>query len=356
MKTKGYPIDREIVNLKDLDLDQLENLVTGLGEKKYRARQLAKWLFQKGASTFAEMTDLPLYFRQRLQEVACAAGVGIIKKQVSQQDSTRKYLFSLADGNAVEGVLMLYKHGLTACVSTQVGCRMGCRLCASGLEGLVRNLGPGEIYDQVVAMQKDAGRRVSNVVLMGSGEPLDNYDNVISFIKKVSAPYGLNIGLRHITLSTCGLVPRIWQLGREKMPLTLAISLHAPNNELRNRLVPVNKKYPLEELLPACKAYAGLTGRRVTFEYALVADFNDLPSHAKELAHELKDIFCLVNLIPANPVPELGVSRSPAGRVTEFKTVLERHGITVTIRRELGTDIDAACGQLRRRVFSPKRK
>lgn len=336
---------------KDLNLEQLEELMEQLGEKKFRAGQLAKWLFQRGVSSFDEMTDLPVDLRSRLKAMGSAGGLAIIKKQVSMQDDTRKYLFGLGDGNAVEGVLMTYKHGLTACVSSQIGCRMGCKFCASGLEGLVRNLRPGEIYDQVLAMQRDTGKRIGNIVLMGSGEPLDNYVNVISFIKKITSSYGLNIGSRHITLSTCGLVPQIKKLSGENIPITLAVSLHAPNDDLRNLLVPINNKYSLSELLPACRDYAGVTGRRVTFEYALISNFNDSPELARELAQKLKDMLCLVNLIPANPVPERGIQRSAKPVVTRFKNILEGQGINVTVRRELGADIDAACGQLRRRVM-----
>lgn len=348
-----FSISNKEIYFKDLNLIQLEKLMGKLGEKKYRAKQVARWLFQKGASSFDEMTDLPLDLRARLKEIGTPGGLTIIKRQVSK-DGTCKYLFGLDDGNAVEGVLMVYKYGLTACVSTQVGCRMGCKLCASGLEGLVRNLRPGEIYDQVTTMQNDVQKRVGNVVLMGSGEPLDNYDNVIDFIKKITAQYGLNIGYRHITLSTCGLVPQIKRLGKEKIPITLAISLHAPYDDLRDTLVPVNKKYPLDELLQACRQYVELTGRRVTFEYALINNVNDSPVHAKELARKLKNMLCLVNLIPANPVPERGIKKSPRERVARFKAVLEGCGINVTVRRGLGADINAACGQLRRSVLGQR--
>ena len=344
------------INFKDLTLGQLEELMLELGKQKFRAKQIYKWLFQRGASSWEEMTDLPVDLRMRLKSMGNAGGLSIIKKQLSTQDGTRKYLFGLHDGNAVEGVLMAYRHGLTACVSTQVGCRMACRLCASSIEGLVRNLSCGEIYDQVLEMQKDINNRIGNIVLMGSGEPLDNYRNVISFLKKINAVEGLNIGYRHITLSTCGIVPRIQSLGKEGIPITLAVSLHAPNNRLRDSLVPINKKYPLEELLPACRDYAGKTGRRVTFEYAIINKINDSPLLAKELAQNLKNMPCLVNLIPANPVPERNIERPSKVGVNRFKSILEQNGINVTVRRELGTDIDAACGQLRRRVLGGKSK
>lgn len=352
----AFTISAKDIYFKDLNLEQLKELMVELGEKKFRAEQVAKWLFQRGVNSFDDMTDLPVELRSRLRAMGCPGGLSIIKKQVSRRDNTRKYLFGLHDGNAVEGVLMTYRHGLTACVSSQVGCRMACRFCASGLEGLVRNLRPGEIYDQVMVMQKDIGERIGNIVLMGSGEPLDNYDNVIAFIRKINAEYGLNIGYRHITLSTCGLVPQIKKLSTEKMPVTLAVSLHAPNNNLRNLLVPVNRKYSLDELLPACQHYAGVTGRRVTFEYALIGEVNDSQELARELAQKLKDMLCLVNLIPANPVPERGIKRSSKNAVTRFKKILEDSGINVTVRRELGADIDAACGQLRRRVLNRQGK
>lgn len=350
-KTAGT-ISGKPIYFKDLDLKQLEELMEEMGEKKFRAQQIAKWLFQRGVSSFEEMTDLSLGLRSQLQATGSPGGLGIIKKQVSSQDSTCKYLFKLDDGHAVEGVLMAYRHGFTACVSSQVGCRMGCKFCASGLDGLVRNLRPGEIYDQVLAMQKDTGHRVGNIVLMGSGEPLDNYENVLAFIRKVTSNYGLNIGSRHITLSTCGLVPQIKRLGAENIPITLAVSLHAPNNDLRDMLVPINRKYPLDKLLPVCRGYAETTGRRVTFEYALIAGVNDTAELAGELASRLKMMpLCMVNLIPANPVPERGIKRSPKNVVINFKNILLGQGINVTVRRELGADIDAACGQLRRRVI-----
>ncbi len=344
------------INFKDMTLGQLEELMLELCEQKFRAKQVYKWLFQRGVSSWEEMTDLPVDLRMRLKSMGNAGGLSVINKQLSTQDGTRKYLFGLHDGNAVEGVLMSYRHGLTACVSTQVGCRMACRLCASSIEGLVRNLSCGEIYDQVLVMQRDIGERIGNIVLMGSGEPLDNYRNVISFLKKINALEGLNIGYRHITLSTCGLVPQIQNLGKEGIPITLAVSLHAPNDGLRDFLVPINKKYPLEELLPACREYAGKTGRRVTFEYALISKINDSPHLAKELAQNLKNMPCLVNLIPANPVPERNIERPSKVGVNRFKSILEQNGINVTVRRELGTDIDAACGQLRRRVLAGKSK
>lgn len=339
------------VNLKDLTLPQLENFITGLGAEKYRAKQVAEWIFKKGAASFREMTNLPNDFRELLENMSWISRPEIVTRQKSKRGDTVKYLFGLADGQAVESVLMKHDYGHSACVSTQVGCRYGCRLCASGLDGFIRNLSAGEIYDQVLAIQQDSGRRVSHVVLMGSGEPLDNYDATLTFIKNIAAPYGLNIGYRRITLSTCGLVPGIRKLAKEGLPLTLAVSLHAPNDKDRDLLMPVNKKYPLKDLIPACRDYARDTGRRVTFEYALIAGVNDSREHATELAGLLTGVLCHVNLIPANPVLERDVEPPARQQVELFKTVVEKRGITATVRREFGADISAACGQLRRRVL-----
>lgn len=342
------------VNLKDFTLPELEKCLYDLGAEKYRAKQVAEWVFQKGAASFQEMTNLSRDLRERLDAAARVGRPHILARQVSKRGDTVKYLFGLHDGQAVESVLMKHNYGNSACVSTQVGCRMGCRLCASGLEGLVRDLSPGEIYDQVLGIQQDTGERVSHVVIMGSGEPLDNYGATLTFIKNIAAPYGLNISCRHITVSTCGLVPGIRELAGEKLALTLAVSLHAPNDHLRDTLVPVNKKYPLRELMAACRDYARETGRRVTFEYALLAGVNDSKEQAVELGRLLSGMLCHVNLIPANPVPERGVEPPSRERVDLFKRTVEKQGIATTVRRELGADIDAACGQLRRRIMGRK--
>ncbi|MDD4169072.1 MAG: 23S rRNA (adenine(2503)-C(2))-methyltransferase RlmN [Desulfotomaculaceae bacterium] len=340
------------INLKDLTLPELVVLSQKLGTEQYRATQIARWVFQKGAGSFDEMTNLPQGFRSRLALVAVTGHLKILAKQVSRTGDAIKYLFKMDDGQAVESVLMKHSYGNSVCVSTQVGCRMGCRLCASGLEGLVRNLSPGEIYGQVLGIQKDYGERVSHVVIMGSGEPLDNYGATLTFIKNVTASHGLNIGQRHITVSTCGLAPRIKELAREKLAITLAVSLHAPDDYLRDTLVPVNKKYPLRELMQACRDYAVHTGRRVTFEYALLDGLNDSQEHAAKLGRLLLGMLCHVNLIPVNPVPERCIRPPSKQQVKFFQNTLVKMGVAATIRRGLGADIDAACGQLRRRIMN----
>ncbi|MBM7855743.1 23S rRNA (adenine2503-C2)-methyltransferase [Desulfohalotomaculum tongense] len=339
------------VNLMDLTLEQMKEFLINIGEEPYRGKQLCQWVLQKGVKDFNAMTNISKALRQKLERLAALGGVNILARQESAGGDTVKYLFQFPDGQAVESVLMKHSYGRTACVSTQVGCRMGCRFCASTIEGMVRNLKAGEIYDQVLAIQRDTGERVSHVVLMGSGEPLDNYDNAVQFIKNVTAPYGLNISYRHITLSTCGIVPGIKKLAREKMPITLAVSLHAPNDRLRNQLMPINRRYPLGQLIPACREYAQVTGRRITFEYSLIKDVNDRAEHASELGELLKHISCHVNLIPVNPVRERGFNRTPQEQVNRFKNILAERGINATVRKEMGTDIDAACGQLRRKTM-----
>ncbi|MFZ5646542.1 MAG: 23S rRNA (adenine(2503)-C(2))-methyltransferase RlmN [Bacillota bacterium] len=339
-----------IINLKDYTPQELEEIFRGLGEPPYRARQVADWVFRKGVRSFSEMTNLPETLKYRLESIADPGNVVILKKQVSSRGDTVKYLFGLNDGQAVESVLMKHQYGRSVCISTQAGCRMGCALCASTLGGKVRDLSPGEMYDQVLAVQGDSGQRVSHIVLMGSGEPLDNYDNTIKFLVNITSGYGLNIGFRHITLSTCGIVPRIRQLAEEGFPLTLAVSLHAADNELRNRLVPLNRKYPLEDLMEACRFYYRRTGRRITFEYALMAGVNDSPAQAGKLARLISGMPGHVNLIPYNPVGERGFKRPSPEAIKKFRAVLERSGVEATVRRELGGDIDAACGQLRRRM------
>ena len=336
-----------MTDIKSLDLEELTEYIEDLGEKKFRAKQIYKWLHQDFVTGFDEMTNIPKDLRDRLKEDACIYVVKPVKVMVSELDGTRKYLYELNDGNIIESVLMKYHHGNSVCISTQVGCRMGCRFCASTLDGLERQLTPSEMLDEVYRIQKDIGERVSNIVLMGSGEPLDNYDNVIKFIKLISDENGLNISGRNITLSTCGIVPMIRRLADEKMQLTLAISLHASDDDTRRKLMPVANKYTIEELLDACRYFFQTTGRRITFEYSLVSGINDTESEAKKLGGLLNDINCHVNLIPVNPIKERDFKQSVKKDVEKFKNVLEKYKINVTIRREMGSDIDAACGQLR---------
>ncbi|MTI79805.1 MAG: 23S rRNA (adenine(2503)-C(2))-methyltransferase RlmN [Firmicutes bacterium] len=339
------------VNLTDLDVAEMENLLLCMGEKPFRGRQICQWVLQKGVKEFNQMSNISKDLRQKLQQATKLGGLNILARQQSDDGNTIKYLFEFPDGEAVESVLMKHSYGRSACVSTQVGCRMGCRFCASTLEGMVRNLTAGEIYDQVLGIQHDTGERVSHVVLMGSGEPLDNYHNTIKFIKNITAPYGLQISVRHITLSTCGIVPGIKQLAQEKMQITLAVSLHAPNDQLRDQIMPINRKYPLGQLIPACKQYAEHTGRRVTFEYSLMRGVNDREDHAVELGELLRGMLCHVNLIPVNPVKEREYDRTSREQIDKFKKVLEQSRVNATVRKEMGADIDAACGQLRRKTM-----
>lgn len=339
------------ISLKSLTLAELEALLADLKEPRFRARQVADWVFRKGVKTIEEMVNLPKSLKVKLSEVAYLPSLTIKTKQVSAQDGTTKYLFLLEDGQAIETVLMKYSYGHTVCVSTQVGCRMGCSFCASTMGGLVRNLTAGEIFDQVMAIQQDTGERVSRVVIMGSGEPLDNMEATLKFINILMAEYSLNIGGRHITMSSCGLVPEIEALAKEKLPITLAISLHAPNDQLRNQLMPINKKYPLAQLIKACRDYANTTKRRITFEYSLIGGLNDSPKNASELAALIKGVLCHVNLIPINPVTGREFKTPTKEAIGDFQEVLTKVGVEATVRRELGTDIDAACGQLRRRIM-----
>lgn len=338
-----------MLNLKDFSLSELEEEAVRNGQPRYRGRQVAEWVFQKDAESFEAMTNLPAGFRSGLAARFTLGRLTQLQRLSSAGGDTVKYLFGLADGNAVETVLMVHDYGSSVCVSTQVGCRMGCAFCASTLEGWVRNLTSGEIYDQVLGARRDTGRDVQRVVIMGTGEPLDNFVNTVRFMETLSADYGLGISRRRITLSTCGLVPRIRELADRGLGITLAVSLHAPNDGLRDRIMPVNRRYPLRQLIPACRDYAVRTGRRVTFEYALLGGVNDAPAQAKELAGLIRGLLCHVNLIPVNAVPERGYKPPTAETVDRFQDVLERSGIPVSVRREMGADINAACGQLRRR-------
>ncbi len=334
--------------INDLTLNQLEDALLQIPQAKgFRSKQIIDWVY-KGVTSFDQMTNVSKELRQTLSEQFCFNYAVIEERFPSQIDGTIKYLLRLTDGNCVEAVLMRYKHGNTICLSTQVGCYMGCKFCASTIGGKVRNLTAGEMLSQIHAVQNDAGERISNIVLMGIGEPLDNYDNVLAFLHNVNEEKGLNIGYRHISLSTCGLVDGINRLAEEELPITLSISLHAPTNEIRDTIMPVNKKYPVEQLIAACKAYIKKTGRRISFEYILIDGVNDTPVVAKNLGRLLKGMLCHVNLIPANEVKETGMKRTPQGRVRAFQKSLEDQGLTVTVRRELGSDINASCGQLRK--------
>lgn len=337
----------EMTDIKSMDMEHLRLFVESLGEKKFRAKQLYSWMHQKLVKDFDEMTDLSKNFRERLKKECVFGGVSIRREQISQKDGTRKYLMELRDGNMVETVLMKYHHGNSVCVSSQVGCRMGCRFCASTVGGLTRSLETSEILDQIYEIQRHTGERVSNVIIMGIGEPLDNYENVVRFIRMLSDENGLHISQRNITLSTCGLVPRIYDLMEEDLTITLAISLHAPNDGIRRQMMPVADSFSMREIIDACKKYIQKTGRRVTFEYTLVQGTNDSRENAGELSGLLRGMLCHVNLIPLNAVEGRMGQRSVPQNIREFQEVLEREHINVTIRREMGSDIDAACGQLR---------
>ena len=341
-------------DLKSMTLEELTAEVTAAGEKAFRAKQLYQWMHEKLAADFDEMTNLPKSFREKLAADYIWTSLETVDVRISGVDGTRKYLFCLEDGNVIESVLMRYKHGNSVCISSQVGCRMGCRFCASTLNGLARNLRASEILEQVYRIQRDTGERVSNVVVMGSGEPMDNYENVVRFIRLLSAPEGLNISQRNITVSTCGLVPQIYRLAEEGLQITLALSLHAPSDEVRRELMPIANRYPLREVLDACGNYYEKTGRRLTFEYSLVKGVNDNLEEAKALARLIGGYHGHVNLIPVNPIKERDYVQSNREAVEAFKNYLERQGINVTVRREMGRDIGGACGQLRKSYMDRK--
>ena len=344
----------EKVDIKSMNIEQLQVFMQELGEPKFRAKQIFDWLHAKQVDSFAEMTNLSKGLREKLEAAAELNGVRMVRRLVSKLDGTRKYLFALSDGAIIESVLMKYEHGNTVCISTQVGCRMGCKFCASTLDGVERGLRPGEMLSQIYAIQKDCGERVHGTVLMGSGEPLDNYDNVLRFLRLINDPNGQNMGQRHITLSTCGLVERIYALAEENLQITLAVSLHAPNDAIRTQTMPIAKVYSMDTLLQACKAYAEKTKRRITFEYALIHGVNDGDEHAWELVKKLRELLCHVNLIPVNDVKERNYIKSSAERVRRFASILSENGVETTVRRKLGSDIDAACGQLRRSHIKEK--
>lgn len=343
-------------DIKSLNLKELKTEMEAIGEKSFRAKQMYEWMHVKLARSFKEMTNLSESLRQKCAEMYDYTAVEVIQVQESKIDGTRKFLFGLKDGNVVESVWMKYKHGNSVCISSQVGCRMGCKFCASTLDGLERSLLPSEMLDQIYAISLYTGERVSNIVVMGSGEPMDNYDNLLKFIELVSDENGLNISQRNITVSTCGLVPRMRELADEQLQITLALSLHATTDEKRRKLMPIANKYGIEELMEACKYYFDKTGRRLTFEYSLVGGVNDTDEDARELIDLVKPLNCHVNLIPVNPIKERDFVESNTKRVLAFKNKLEKNKINVTIRREMGRDIDGACGQLRRRHMNETRE
>ena len=336
------------IDIKSLDMERLTSYMVSIGEKPFRAKQLYEWMHQKLASDFNEMTNLPNALKEKLLQLAEFTCLTVVEEKISKIDETRKYLFALSDGNVIESVLMKYKHGNSVCISSQVGCRMGCRFCASTLDGLERNLTPSEMLDQIYRIQRITGERVSNVVVMGSGEPLDNYDNLVQFIRLLTDENGLNISQRNITVSTCGIVPGILRLAEEDLQITLALSLHAPNDEVRKTLMPVANRFPLKDVLDACQTYFEKTGRRLTFEYSLVSGVNDNLKEASALTALLKGQHGHVNLIPVNPIKERNYVQSDRKAIEAFKNLLEKNGINVTIRREMGRDINGACGQLRK--------
>ena len=337
----------ERINLRDLSYEETEKLIKSMGEPSFRAKQIFKWLYTD-ISSIEEMSNLSKSLREKLSEIATISLPSIEEKFLSKLDETRKYLLKLSDGNYIESVLMKYKHGYTICISSQVGCRMGCAFCASTIGGRVRNLTPSEIIGQVMVVQKDLGERISNIVMMGIGEPFDNFENVVIFLNNVSHPDGLNIGHRHITLSTCGIADKIRELSKVAPQITLSVSLHATNDEMRSKIMPVNKMYNIKTLMDACKDYIKETNRRISFEYTLIRGVNDNIETANELISLLSGMLCHVNLIPVNPVEETGFKKTDSKGVEAFRLHLEKHKIPATIRREMGSDISAACGQLRK--------
>lgn len=336
------------MNLKSMTLPELSALLKEMGQPAFRAKQLYTWL-HRGVRSYEEMTNLPGALRAALAEKYPIHAPTVLRRQESQKDGTIKYLWQLSDGNCVETVLMRYHYGNTVCISTEVGCRMGCAFCASTIGGLVRKLEPFEMLDEVLFTQVDSGQPISHIVLMGIGEPLDNFDNVMRFLELVNSPEGMNISMRHISLSTCGLVPRIDELAKRKLQLTLSVSLHAPNDQIRNTIMPVNKAYPTQELLDACRRYYAETSRRISFEYAMIDGVNDSVEDARELIGRLKGLPAHFNLIPLNHVEESPLKPSSKAAVALFQKTLEDAGIPATVRRTLGGDIDASCGQLRRK-------
>lgn len=343
------------MNLKSMTLGEMTQLFKETGQPAFRAKQIYTWL-HKGVRGYDEMTNLPKPLRERLAGDYPIHAPQVVRKQESQRDGTIKYLWQLSDGNCVETVLMRYHYGNTVCISTEVGCRMGCAFCASTLGGLVRRLEPFEMLDQVLFTQVDSGQPISHIVLMGIGEPLDNFDNVMRFLELVNSPEGMHISMRHISLSTCGLVPKIDELAKRNLQLTLSVSLHAPNDAVRDTIMPVNRAYPSQELLDACRRYYAATSRRISFEYAMINGVNDRPEDARELLRRMKGLPCHFNLIPLNHVEESPLKPSTREAVAAFQKILEDGGIPATVRRTLGGDIDASCGQLRRKFTKEQAK
>lgn len=335
-------------NIKDFDLEELKIELENIGEKKFRAEQIFKWIYQEKVTSFNEMTNLSIELREKLNNNYTLGIFKILKKQIAS-DGTIKYLFDILDGNAIETVLMKYHHGYSLCVSSQVGCKMGCKFCASTGIAFVRSLTSGEIVEQILSVERDEKIKISNVVFMGIGEPMDNYDNVVNAIRIINNPKGINIGARHISISTSGIVPKIYQLAEENIQCTLSISLHATTDEQRSKMMPINNKYNIEELIKACKDYIAKTNRRISFEYALAKDNNDNLDDAKRLVKLLHGMICHVNLIPINKIENGNFEKTNNENIIKFRDYLNDHGIVATIRRELGSDIDAACGQLRRK-------
>jgi len=338
-----------MLDIKSLTLEELKEEMEKLGEKSFRAGQIFQWMHEKLAESFEEMTNLSLSLRQKLSDNFQYTAAKLVNMQESAIDGTRKYLFEFGDGSLVESVWMKYKHGNSVCISSQVGCRMGCTFCASTLDGLERSLLPSEMLEQIYAITRHTGERVSNVVVMGTGEPLDNFDNLIRFLSLLTDEKGLHISQRNVTVSTCGLVPKMRELAERQLQITLALSLHASNDEKRQKLMPIANSYSISELMEACAYYFERTGRRITFEYSLVGGVNDSKEDAQELSGLIRELNCHVNLIPVNPIKERSYVQSEKNAIQAFKNKLEKNGINVTIRREMGRDIDGACGQLRRR-------
>lgn len=343
-------------DIRSLDLREMQQLAERMEEKTFRGKQLFQWVHGHQVSSWDEMSNLSVKFREKLAEEFVLNPLHIEKKQLSKKKDTAKYLFKLPDGNYIESVWMKYHHGNSVCISSQVGCRMGCTFCASTLSGLARNLSAGEMLSQIYEIQRETGERVSNVIVMGMGEPLDNYDNLIRFAKLLSDQDGIRISQRNITVSTCGLVDGIRKLMKEKLQITLAISLHAPNDDIRQQTMPVARRYSMDELLLACRDYFQETKRRITFEYSMIRGVNDSAEQAVELAGRLRGLNCHINLIPLNEVKERSCSRSRQTDIERFKKILEKQGMNVTIRREMGSDIDAACGQLRQNYMNEETK